>query len=199
MGSKLDRYNWPLVCISWGRKKWASGWIFSTSLLFVFLETWGRWASVKAFTLSLLFSLWNGNNRNRVSSQAVSLVPGSLVGKESTCNAGDAGSIPGSEWCGNTLQYSCLENPMDRGAWWAAVHGVTESWTWLKWLSILHKHLKVIVTAVVKVIVNGGQRGAERCVSKGLRDLHCLPPAPFGTRETLHMCRKSPWGSKVRE
>ena len=37
---------------------------------------------------------------------------------------------------GNPLQYSCLENPVDRGAWWATVHGVTKSWTWLKWLSM---------------------------------------------------------------
>ena len=36
---------------------------------------------------------------------------------------------------GNPLQCSCLENPRDRGAWWAAVYGVTQSWTWLKWLS----------------------------------------------------------------
>ena len=55
-------------------------------------------------------------------------------GKESTCNAGDLGSIPGSgrssrEGHGNLLQYSCLENPMDRGTWWATVHGVTKSWT----------------------------------------------------------------------
>ena len=44
------------------------------------------------------------------------------------CNAGDPGSIPGrspGEGNGNPLQYSCLENPMDRGAWWATVHGVT--------------------------------------------------------------------------
>ena len=37
---------------------------------------------------------------------------------------------------GNPLQYSCLENPVDRGAWWATVHGVAKSWTWLKWLSM---------------------------------------------------------------
>ena len=54
----------------------------------------------------------------------------SSVGKESVFNAGDPGSIPGwgrspGEGNGNPLQYSCLENPMDRGAWWAAVHGVT--------------------------------------------------------------------------
>ena len=53
----------------------------------------------------------------------------SSVGKESACNAGDLGSIPGlgrsaGEGHGNPLQYSCLENPMDRGAWQAAVHGV---------------------------------------------------------------------------
>ena len=47
--------------------------------------------------------------------------------KESTCNTGDPGSVPGSgrspgEKNGYPLQYSCLENPMDRGAWWAMVH-----------------------------------------------------------------------------
>ena len=56
--------------------------------------------------------------------------PHSLVGKESACNTGDLGSIPGlgrspGEGTGNPLQDSCLENPMDRGAWWATVHGVT--------------------------------------------------------------------------
>ena len=37
---------------------------------------------------------------------------------------------------GNPLQYSCLEYPVDRGAWWAAVHGVAQSRTWLKWRSV---------------------------------------------------------------
>ena len=59
---------------------------------------------------------------------------GGSAGKESTCNAGDLGLIPGLERSpgkrkGYALQYSCLENPMDGGAWWAAVHGVTKSWT----------------------------------------------------------------------
>ena len=54
--------------------------------------------------------------------------------KESACNAGDLGSIPGlgrspGGGHGNPLHYSCLENPMDRGAWWAIVHGVTKSQT----------------------------------------------------------------------
>ena len=57
--------------------------------------------------------------------------------KESACNAGDQGSIPGlgrspGGGHGNPLQYSCLENPMDRGAWWATVHRVTRSQTQLK-------------------------------------------------------------------
>ena len=56
--------------------------------------------------------------------------PRGSVGKESTCNAGDPGLIPGwgrspGEGNGNPLQYSCLENPRDRGAWQATVHGVT--------------------------------------------------------------------------
>ena len=60
--------------------------------------------------------------------------PGGSDGKESACNEGDAGSIPGLKRSsggrnGNPLQYSCLENPMDRGAWQAAVHGVAKSRT----------------------------------------------------------------------
>ena len=56
--------------------------------------------------------------------------------KNSSTNAGDSGSILGSGKSpgggnGNSLQYSCLENPMDRGAWQATVHGVTKSWTQL--------------------------------------------------------------------
>ena len=54
------------------------------------------------------------------------------VGKESACSAGDLGSIPRlgrspGEGNGHPLQYPCLENLMDRGAWWAAVHGVAKS------------------------------------------------------------------------
>ena len=63
--------------------------------------------------------------------------------KNPPANAGDArhtGSIPGSGRSpgvgnGNPLQYTCVENSMDRGAWWAAVHGITKSWTRLKRLS----------------------------------------------------------------
>ena len=62
--------------------------------------------------------------------------PGGSEGKASAWNAGGQGSVPWSERSpgegnGNLLQYSCLENPMDRGAWWATVHGVAKSQTWL--------------------------------------------------------------------
>ena len=60
--------------------------------------------------------------------------PGGSDGKESACNAGDLGSIPGSgispeEGNGYPLQFSCLENSMDRGVLWATVYGGTKSWT----------------------------------------------------------------------
>ena len=60
--------------------------------------------------------------------------PGGSDAKASAYNVGDPGSIPGSgrspgEGNGNPLQHSCLENPMDGGAWWATVHGVAESRT----------------------------------------------------------------------
>ena len=58
--------------------------------------------------------------------------PGGSDGKESACNVGDLASIPGlgrspGEGNGNPVQYSCLENSMDRGAWRATVHGVAKS------------------------------------------------------------------------
>ena len=59
---------------------------------------------------------------------------GGSGGKASASNVGDLGSIPGlgrspGEGNGTPLQYSCLENPMDRGAWWVTIHGVSKSWT----------------------------------------------------------------------
>ena len=82
----------------------------------------------------------------------ISGFPGGSVGKESACNAGDTGdegSIPGLErcpggWLGNTLQYSCLENSMDRGAWQATVHRFAKSWAQLKWLSMRAFNINLI-------------------------------------------------------
>ena len=62
--------------------------------------------------------------------------PSSSVSKASVCNARDLGSIPGlgrspGDGNSNPLQYPCLENSVDRRAWWAIVHGVAKSWTQL--------------------------------------------------------------------
>ena len=80
-----------------------------------------KWAAIGVFTENLFLS-WRWG------------FPGGSDGKEASCNAGDLGSIPGlgrspGEGKGNPLQYSCLENPIDRGAWRATVHGAAESRT----------------------------------------------------------------------
>ena len=76
----------------------------------------------------------------RGAADSVLELPWRLRGKESACKAGDAGDTglipesgrsPGGQH-GNPLQYSCLENPMDRGGWWATVHGVAKGRTQLK-------------------------------------------------------------------
>ena len=63
-------------------------------------------------------------------------LPGGSDSKESACNAGEQGSIPGSrspgEGNGNPFQYSCLENPMDKGASHATIYGVAKSWIRLR-------------------------------------------------------------------
>ena len=69
-----------------------------------------------------------------VSSACLEWMPRGSEGKASACNAGDLGSIPGSgrfpgEGNGNPLQYCCLENLLDGGAWWATVHGIANSRT----------------------------------------------------------------------
>ena len=74
----------------------------------------------------------NSTSSSKENSLAISSFPYSSVSKESACSAGDPGSIPGlgrspGEVNGNPFQYPCLENLMDRGAWWAAVHWVAKS------------------------------------------------------------------------
>ena len=103
---------------------------------------------IQKFSHGLQEPMWNGlsptfsflKNGSTVNVQASQVA---LVVKNLPVNAGDvrdAGSIPGSGRSprgghSNPLQYSCLENPTYRGAWWATLHGVAKSWTWLKWLS----------------------------------------------------------------
>ena len=81
-----------------------------------------------------------------------------VISKESACSARDAGdlrSIPGSERSpgavhGNSLQYSCLKNPMNRRTWQATVHGVAESQTWLNLLS-MHMCKKGLTSLLMRV------------------------------------------------
>ena len=115
--------------------------------------------------------------------------PGGSDSKESASNAEDLASIPESgrslgEGNGNPLQYSCLENSMDRGAWRAAVHGVTKSWTrteqlsltqfivyckrWLMWLIPRPTSSSSALTG--QEVANGFQIAGF--VSPGLRNLH---------------------------
>ena len=73
-----------------------------------------------------------------------------LSGKETACNAGSAGSISGlgrsvGEGNGNTLQYSCLENPMDRGAWGATVHRIAELDTTAQMHMNIYKYKQQVV------------------------------------------------------
>ena len=83
------------------------------------------------------YSLWGLRELDKMTEQLNTFTlgfPGGSDSKVSACNAGDLSSIPGSgrspgEGNGNLLQYYCLENPMDRGAWQASVHGVAKSWT----------------------------------------------------------------------
>ena len=75
--------------------------------------------------------------------------PGGSDGEESACNAGDQGSIPWSGMSlggghGNPLQYSCLENPTGRGAWWAGVHGVAEESDTTERLTLRHTRYLVL-------------------------------------------------------
>ena len=109
--------------------------------------------------------------------------PGGSDHKLSARNAGDMGSIPGlgrspGEGNGNPLQYSCLENPMDRGAWWAIVHRVTKSRKRLSDFTFTFKHYKVFYVFIL----------ADRRNSK--QELSCWPQ-----RSKLPQCGEDYVGS----
>ena len=88
-------------------------------------RNWGQEVGVYLRHRGFLYSFWQP-----------------LFNNQSACSAGDQSAIPGSgkspgEGNGNPLQYSCLENPMDGGAWQATVHGVAKSRTWLNDFALL--------------------------------------------------------------
>ena len=106
------------------------------------------------FNYKLSWKWWKGlcnQIQSRVrdflkSSMACVSFPGGSDSRESACTAGDLDTIPGlgrspGEGNGNLLQYSCLENSMDREAWWVTIHGVTKSWTQL---SDQHYHYSIM-------------------------------------------------------
>ena len=101
---------------------------------------WTGWISLQSKGLSRNFSNITVQKYQFFGTQHF---PGDSDGKASACNTGDPGSIPGlgrspGEGKGNPLQYSCLENPRDRGAWQATVHGVAKSRTRLSHFTSLH-------------------------------------------------------------
>ena len=145
-------------------------------------------------------------------------LPGGSDGKESAWNAGDSGLIPGlgispGKGNGYPLQYSCLENLMDRGAWQATIHGVTKSQTQLRDFSIerfslagwdvsqesliffpLSSYTVCVLFLLARCRVQGDVNGAL-CVPKGLNLCHRADPAlvslalwedcPAGREESL--------------
>ena len=101
-----------------------------------YIESLKYWLLLTYFSYSF-WSFWSG-------------FPDGSGSKASACNVGDLSSIPGlgrSPWGGdgNPLQYSYLENSMDRGAWWATVHGVGKSWTWLSDFTFFLDHFNDIL------------------------------------------------------
>ena len=117
--------------------------IFTHTRIYMKQVTIGTYCIAQGTLLSALWwSKWEGNPKKRgyVYTKASQVVLGVKNLAAKAGNIRDMGSIPGlgrspGEGNGNPLQYSCLENPMDRGAWWVTVHRATKSQTQLKWLS----------------------------------------------------------------
>ena len=91
--------------------------------------------------LQSMGSLGVGHDWSDLAARSTWGFPGGASGKEHSCQWRKQNRCEFHPWLedrghDNPLQYSCLENPMDRGAWWATVHGITKSQTWLKWLSM---------------------------------------------------------------
>ena len=143
----------PMNIQDWSPLGW-TGWISlqSNGLSRVFSNTTVQKHQFFGAQLSLQsnFKKWKLNGRMSWILDLLSLRSLRLSqwfsGKEFACSAGDTGLIPGSGRSpgvgnSNPLQYSCLENPMNRGAWWVTVHRVANSQTWLKWLSMHIRHI----------------------------------------------------------
>jgi len=114
-------------------------------------------------------------------------------GKESACKAGALDLIPGlgrspGERNGNPFQYSCLENPMDRGAWWAIVHGVTKAGTTEQ---LIHTHT---LTAPMRggSLEDWGLFEGAKCQPDGNSCSHHITSVKIPTEDPLAMHLSSP-------
>ena len=117
---------------------------------------WGWWWAREARSLSYR-GLWGWVPSISLFVNSINGLPWWVMGKETACNAGVAGSITGSGRYprvehGNPLQYSCLENPTDRGAWRTIAHGIAKSQSGLKRLE--HTHT-IVQTWHLQYLVNG--------------------------------------------
>ena len=123
------------TCLSWG---WPALWLVWKR------RWWIKWSRAHVTSFGKL-----------------QVLPSGARGKEPDCQCRrlrDVGSVPGlgrspGGGHGNPLQYSCLENPMDRGAWRATVHGVTKSRTWLSDLASVNQMLKVNKNGYFHIII----------------------------------------------
>ena len=126
--------------------------------------------------------------------------PGGSEVKASACNAGDLGLIPGSgrspgEGNGNPFQYSCLEKPMDGGAWWATVHGVSRGRTRLHFhFHLLQYSWASLVAQLVKNLPAVQETWVQSLGWKDPWRRESLPTTVFWPAEFHGLC--SPWGHK---
>ena len=135
------------------------------------------------FSVKIHIKKLTWNTKNNILLSVLLGLPG-LSTKESTCNGGvtgDLGSIPGrgrypGEGNGNPLQYFCLEYPIDRGAWWATVHGVAKSRTWLSTLS-LSVSLPIVKCIYIYIIIVWGFPGGSevKTSASNAGDLGSIP------------------------
>ena len=147
MGSLRVRHNWVtslwLFTFMHWRRKWQPTPVFLpgeshgerslVGCIYVVAQSWTRLKRLSSSSSSMCVYIHHIYCRKLSFSVGF---PGGLHSKESACNAGDLGLVPGSrrssgEGNGNPLQYSCLENPLKWGTWQVTVRGVEKSWTQL--------------------------------------------------------------------